>query len=144
MTELAQAALAYTAEGYYVLPLEPKGKRPLWGLSWEQASNDPEQVAEWWEASPFANVGIACVGDTMVLDVDGAEGERTLAELVAQHGPLPPTREVRTGRGRHLYFQAPPGQRPDGWRYGGLELKSAGYVVAPPSWHPSGALYEEL
>lgn len=144
MTELADAALAYAHLGLHVLPLEPKGKRPLWGLSWENASDDPAQVAAWWEASPFANVGIACTGQTIVLDVDGAEGERTLAKLVAEHGPLPVTREVRTGRGRHLYFSAPPGPRREGWRYGGLELKTSGYVVAPPSWHPAGITYEEL
>ena len=48
----------------------------------------------WWEREPDANVGIACVDGLVVLDVDGAEGERTLAALIEQNGPVPgaPTR----------------------------------------------------
>jgi replicative DNA helicase len=135
-----QAALAYVASGFHVLALEPKGKRPLRGLSWEDASDDPEQVTEWWDESPDANVGIACIGDLAVLDVDGAGGYAQLAELEAQHGALAPGYRVITGDGEHCYLRRN-GQQLQGWRYGGLELKCAGYVVAPPSVHPSGRWY---
>ena len=37
--------------------------------------------------------------------MDGDDGEATLRQLEAQHGALPATREVITGRGRHLYFR---------------------------------------
>ena len=72
---LCQAALAYVARGPYVLPLEPGDKLPINGpdgrLGWEDASDNPEQVAEWWDEDPLRNIGLACVGDLMVLDNDG-------------------------------------------------------------------------
>jgi hypothetical protein len=138
---LGLAAAGYVADhGWAVLPCEPGGKRPLWGLSWEDASTDPEQVMEWWTLEPRANIGVACIGDLVVLDVDGAEGEHLLEELEARHGLLARTYEAVTGRGRHLYWHRPDGLV-EGWRYGGLELKASGYVLAPPSVHPSGAWY---
>jgi hypothetical protein len=138
---LGHAALHYAEHhGWHVLPLEPRGKRPLWGLGWEEASTDLLVVASWWEHQPEANVGVACTGDLAVLDIDGEPGERTLTRLEERWGRVPTTLEVHTGRGRHLYFQRPEGLV-DGWRYGGLELKASGYVVAPPSVHPSGSRY---
>ena len=133
---LGLAAADYVVEGLSVLPCEPGGKRPLWGLGWEDASSEPEQVMEWWSLEPRANIGVACTDDLVVVDVDGPEGEGNL-------GPVPMTREVVTGRregGRHLWWQRPPGLT-EGWRWGGLELKASGYVLAPPSVHPSGAWY---
>jgi hypothetical protein len=139
------AALDYAQRrGWRVLPLAPRGKQPILGsdgkrLSWEDASADPAQIAAWWEREPTANVGVACVGGLVVLDVDGEEGELSLSRLVAEHGPLPVTLTTLTGRGRHLYFRHD--GTLDGWRWGGLELKARGYVVAPPSRHPSGRVY---
>lgn len=143
MTPLLQAALDYAARGWRVLPLEPRGKRPLWSLGWEDASSDPERIRAWWEHQPEANVGVACTGSLVVLDVDGDQGLATLHELEQRHGRLEATYMVSTGRGRHLYFRRPE-DLADGWRYGGLELKASGYVVAPPSVHPSGAHYQEV
>src|SRR5829696_5442263 len=47
-------------------------------------------------------------------------------------------------RGLHLYFRHPGGELPTRIGLGnGLDLKGdGGYVVAPPSKHPSGANYE--
>lgn len=139
MTEYAHAAQHYAEQGRKVLPLEPGGKRPLFALSWEDASGDPVLLASWWEREPNANVGIACTDGLVVLDVDGEQGEATLMELVEEHDGFGPTLTAFTGRGRHLYFRndAPLA----GWRYGGLELKAHGYVVAPPSVHTSGRRY---
>jgi hypothetical protein len=140
---LGLAAADYVVEGLHVLPCAPGDKPPLWGLGWEDASGDPERIMEWWSLEPAANVGVACTGDLVVLDVDGAEGEEFLAELEARYGYVPQTREVATGRregGRHLWFKRPEGLT-EGWRYRGLELKASGYVLAPPSVHPSGRWY---
>jgi putative DNA primase/helicase len=138
----APAADYVATYGWGVLPCQPGDKPPLWGLGWQDASTDPEQIAAWWAAEPQANIGIACAGALVVLDVDGAQGESTLARLEAEHGLLAVTREVVTGHGRHFYFARPDGLG-GGWRWGGLELKASGYVLAPPSVHPSGALYTD-
>lgn len=58
---------------------------------------------------------------------------------------VPPTPSVKTAKGMHFYFQYAPGtrnftKRPD---LPGIDLRSeGGYVVAPPSLHPTGLLYD--
>jgi hypothetical protein len=83
----------------------------------------------------------------VVLDVDPQHGgDDTLAELLAAHGVLPITVECFTGGGgRHIYFRHPGGEvRNSAGKVGpGLDIRGdGGYVVAPPSPHPSGRRYE--
>lgn len=141
MTELRTAALGYAqTRAWRVLPLEPGGKRPLWGLGWEDASSEPAQIESWWEREPAANIGVACHGELLVLDIDGDEGEASFEGLCETYGGLPDRAlATLTGRGRHLYFRH--SETLDGWRWAGLELKAKGYVVAPPSRHESGRVY---
>jgi hypothetical protein len=77
----------------------------------------------------------------LVLDVDPRHGGD---DSVADLPPLPPTREAATGGGgRHLYYRAGVKIRCSAGRLGpGLDVRGeGGYVVAPPSVHPSGQLY---
>jgi putative DNA primase/helicase len=81
-----------------------------------------------------------------VLDVDGEEGKATLAGLQSRHGALPPTVTSLTGSGGwHLFFGLPSGRtvRNSVRRLGlGLDTRGlGGYVIAPPSIHPSGQAY---
>ncbi len=96
--------------------------------------------------TPKANIGVSCdVSGLLVLDIDPRDGgDETLAELIKQHGELPPTLEVRTGGGgRHLYFEHPGDKRGFVKKIGpGVDVKANGYVVAPPSVHESGGVYE--
>ena len=96
-----------------------------------------------------ANIGLPTGQENqiIVIDIDPRHGgDAKLAEMEAEHSPLPPTVEVFTGGGgRHLYFRYPIattiGSR-NGWR-SGIDIKSdGGYVIAPPSVHASGHLYE--
>ena len=68
----------------------------------------------------------------------------SLKELQAEHGRLPKTVTVQTGKGRHRYFRC------DGARVGnsagrlgkGIDIRGeGGYVVAAGSVHASGATY---
>jgi putative DNA primase/helicase len=79
-----------------------------------------------------------------VLDVDGDVGKASLKTLQAKHGHLPKTVTVKTGRGRHYYFQC------DGARVSNSAGKLAanidvrgkgGYVVGAGSIHQSGFTY---
>jgi hypothetical protein len=144
----ARAAAAYLARGFAPIPLRPRDKRPL--LPWEPYRHrrpTPAELALWRARWPAANVGIVtgAVSGLVVLDVDPDKGgETSLAALEATFGRLPATLVVRTGGGgRHLYF-AHPG-RPVACAVGlrpGLDLRGdGGYVVAPPSIHPTGRLY---
>jgi hypothetical protein len=82
----------------------------------------------------------------VVLDVDGEIGEQTLRDLEAKHGEIPETKQVKTGKGRHLWFRYPKDvdkvQNVSNDKTK-LDIRGdGGYVVAPPSIHISGAIYE--
>ena len=75
-----------------------------------------------------------------MLDVDcgsDKDGEAQLAKLLAEHGPLPETLEVRTPReGRHIYFRHPGTKVPSRTNYPlpALDVRvDGGYVLIPPS-----------
>src|SRR5437763_4711905 len=104
-SKLGQAALAYARTGWRVFPCEPRGKKPLTEHGLKDASVDPEILRAWWAEWPDANIATP-TGQQVVLDVDGPCGEASLAALQQRHGPLPQTLTAKTGKGRHLYFQA--------------------------------------
>ena len=144
---LAAAALDYAAKGLPVFPCS-LDKKPLTPSGFKDATTDPEQVLQWWTQHPGASIGMPTGADTgcFVLDVDLPDGPATLERLERENGPLPATLEQRTGSGgRHLFFTHP------GWtirnsarKLGtGLDTRGdGGYIIAPPSPHPSGNQYE--
>jgi len=143
-----RAALRYRARGWSVVPIEPRGKRPL--VRWEEFQQRLPSEAEiraWFARWPDAGVGIVTgsVSRLVVVDVDPRHGgPAALATLEREHAPLEPTVEAQTGGGgRHLYFVHPGdlvrnrvGLAP------GIDLRGdGGVVVAPPSLHSSGRRY---
>jgi putative DNA primase/helicase len=156
MTTKLEAALALVARGWWVFPCygdprdprdkSPAGKKckaPLGAVvprGMSGASNDPRVVREWWAAEPSANIGVACGPSGLcVLDVDDPTGEMFL-----DHQDVPETLEVRTGKGRHLYFagEATSVNRVFGDDVGVDRKSLGGYVIAPGSVHESGRVYE--
>lgn len=158
------AALAYAARGWRVLPLHTPagdgcscgrvcngsaGKHPRTRGGVKDASTDPETIRGWWLRWPDANVGIATGPESglAVVDIDPRhDGDATFRQLELKHGNVPDTIEAQTGGGgRHIAFLYPEGRR---WRSAdstlgpGVDTKGAGgYVVAPPSLHASGRQY---
>ena len=139
--EIIEAALRYASEGKAIFPLN--GKQPLGGShGFHDATIVEATIRELWTINPCANIGFPTgqINRIFVIDVDGPEGEKTLAELEEKNGSLPRTYIVRTGRGRHLYFRQPPGvhvKSGAGFLGPKLDVKGdGGYVVAPPSIHP--------
>ncbi|MCC6848271.1 MAG: bifunctional DNA primase/polymerase [Deltaproteobacteria bacterium] len=155
-------ALHYIQHGLYVFPLhtprgtgcscgkapcKDAGKHPRTEHGFHDATIDPGLVREWFHCCSDANVGIATgqKSGIIVLDVDfRSGGDVSIAELIDRFGWFD-TPVVKTGDGRHLYFNHPGGQVPctrslSG--YPGIDLRGdGGYVVAPPSLHPSGRRY---
>jgi putative DNA primase/helicase len=115
------------------------------------ASTDPSVIDSWWKKWPWANVGILTGANSgiIALDIDPRHnGDDTLFDLITQNGKLPNTVEAITGGGgQHLIF-AHPGRNiqndSKGAFFGqGIDVRGdGGYIVAAPSSHISGKLYE--
>jgi len=145
------AAASYLARGWSVLPVRARDKRPL--LRWEtlQTKRPTESdLAMWFQQWPDANIGVVTgeISNLVVVDIDPMHGgEDSLKRLEQRFGALPPTIEARTGGGgRHLYFAHPAMLvRNRAGLAQGIDVRGdGGYVVAPPSIHPSGGRYEWL
>lgn len=158
-SRIGRAAAKYAAQGWAIVPLHSApggvcscrnsscpspGKHPRTSNGLLDASSDAATVAGWWARWPDANIGFPPGrSGFVVLDVDGPTGE-TLAQaagLLAE-----PTLEVVTGRtdgGRHRWYRHPGGHIPNGSPFGaGLDVRGdMGYVLLPPSVHPSGRVY---
>lgn len=147
--DLLAAALSYARPAWAVLPVQPKGKAPLGTLvphGLLNATTNPDILQQWWAAEPQANIGIrtGAISGLLVLDIDPRNGgDQSLAGWEEQHGTLPETVEAFTGGGgRHLIFAHPGGSLPSRVFRPGVDVKSdGGYIVVPPSLHPSGHLY---
>ena len=145
MSALLAAALNYAGKHLPVFPCQPRDKTPAVARGFHAATTNPETIKRYWRIAD-RNIGIptGAVSGIWILDVDGEAGEATLRGLQAKEGALPPTREVVTGGGRHLWFRytGPIPSTADTRIGAGVHTRGdGGYVIAPPSIHPSGALY---
>lgn len=134
-----KAALELAENGWAVLPLN--GKAPTTGLTpygHNDATTDPRLIRKWWADRDW-NIGAPVPDSLIVLDIDPRNGG-SLAELEQRAGvSLPETLEVISGRrdgGRHLYYMRPWPQPYRGNMPQGIDLKTNGYMVMPPSVHP--------
>jgi hypothetical protein len=122
-------------------------KHPLGSLvphGIKDATTNRARILAWWTRHPQANIGLATGYRFDVLDVDGPAGEAVIGALAVTHGLVSSGPLVRTGGGGwHFYLRptglgnaSPTGLEHVDWRGRG------GYVVAPPSRHPSGQAYQ--
>lgn len=145
MTALLDAARYYLALGYHPIPCGPRSKRPL--VKWEPYQHTaplPEEIETWWSQWPEANVALVLGRGTFAVDLDGgADAQRLLFERGVL---LPGAPRSKTAHGAHVFLA---GSVPD--RVGLLstngkkpqvDIRGVGYVVAPPSVHPDGPVYE--
>jgi putative DNA primase/helicase len=153
-------ALQCAAHGWRVLPLHGivngncmcaagescshSGKHPRTSDGVHSATRNRKRIKNWFKKRPDCNFGVATGGGIFVLDIDGKGGRKSLDALQAEHGTLPRTVTVKTGKGRHHYFRC------DGVRVrnsaGRLGKKldvrgEGGYVVGAGSVHSSGKTY---
>jgi hypothetical protein len=151
------AALQYAVRGWRTIPLHsirPDGqctcgrsdcaspaKHPKLRAWPQHATVDPDVIRRWWLWWPTANLGVATGGGLVVLDVDGDTGAESLRALEQAHGGLDTPRSI-TARGSHyLFYVEGPMRNATGIRPG-LDIRAdGGFIVAPPSLHPSGKRY---
>lgn len=152
-TEFEIWAGRVVACGWNVVPIRPASK--VAAVEWRrwlterQIEGDPDEldarIREWWGGSRPYNLGIITGRGSrlVVIDCDSPEA----VELVERRtcGGWPRTVEVKTPKGRHLYFARPDrGGYPNRVHAEGHALDvrgDGGLVVAPPSVHPSGEPY---
>jgi hypothetical protein len=148
MNEAADAAIRYLQRGWSVIPVEPRGKRPL--VRWQdfQARHPlAAEVRDWFRRWPDANVGVVtgAISGLVVVDIDVQhDGFESLTTLEMRGGALPRSVEANSGGGgRHCYFKHPGGMvRNRVALYPGIDLRGdGGCIVVPPSVHPSGGRY---
>jgi len=152
--------MRYAANGLPVVPILTRGKTPIVKKGFHARSRDAEQVRRWWSTTPEANIGaVPADRGAIAFDVDSPDAVAVARALGLMDIP---TYRTVTANGEHRWFRAPadlPRGRsvalglgdvpdPDGTadraaahprvlrtRY------DAGYVLMPPSVHPSGATY---
>ena len=118
------------------------GKRPLvkWGVYQDELAT-ADEIRVWWRRWPSANIGMATGELSGVVAID-LDGELAQAEAVRRgYDPGPWSRTGRVG-GRHLYFQYRPDAPTIFAKLGGIDFRGqGGFLILPPSLHPSGAHY---
>lgn len=137
-------ALDYLARGWSIVPCKPFTKQPY--VKWRDYQTrkpTPAEVHTWWRKWPRA--GIALVTGTLsgiaVVDIDQKSGGTTAGHEIT---PL----MAKTPGGTHLFYETNGrGPAPTGANYdspgGKADLRGdGGYVLLPPSLHPSGQRYK--
>lgn len=136
-------ALTYLRMGWWVFPLRPGSKQPDTSLcpqGHKNATNDIEQARTWWAGRDDLGVGIALrASGLLCVDVDPRNGGmETLDALEYQHGRLDAdVSAISGGGGPHFYFLNEGAASYPGKLGPGVDCKSDGYMVAPPSVHPT-------
>lgn len=151
LSELGKAAVWYCENGFAIIPVQPRGKRPATINGLSDWFNDPSDARELWTQRPDLNIAIVCgkpSGNLVVLDFDeddekGVHGFDTLAEWEDEFGELPATATAITGRGgMHYLYRSDKPYHPSVNRDLGVDVRGEGsYIVAPPSIHPNGTAY---
>ena len=134
---MLRAALELAEAGWDVLPLN--GKQPTTGLTphgHKDATRNPKKLRRWWADRDW-NIGAPVPDNVVVFDIDPRNGGSRRALEQAAGVPLTPTLTTRSGSGGwHLYYVRP-------WEHvsarklpQGIDFKTNGYLVMPPSIHP--------
>jgi hypothetical protein len=142
--EMLETALALAAKGIAVFPLNHGTKKPAKGSrGFYDATTNPATINRWFGGNFKRNLGArtGLVSGVWVFDADDLDALRALE---ARHGGLPVTLQSQSGRGLHFWFKTAilPVPNSNGRICTGIDTRGeGGYVVVPPSVHPSGARY---
>ena len=140
----------YWNNGFSIIPVKAKDKRPnvpTWA-DYQDRQPEKEKIEFWLKQKLFENIGVICgmaSNNIVVIDID----DETIVEKLAIDLKKIYNKGhwiVKTGKGYHIYCKHNdnPG---DTERDDNLHIEyraNGGYVVAPPSIHPSGQQYEFL
>ena len=134
-------------------PQKQRGKHPATRHGLKEATTDFEAIARFWSNVAY-NIGIRTGGDAglFVVDIDLSKGG--LESFASIEAELPTTTKQLTGGGGfHLLYKMPQGlvgknqnnikRAADGKILHGIDTRGEnGYIIAAPSNHHSGGVYE--
>ena len=134
---------AYLNKDLSLIPLRPKSKLP-WGVwkDYQQMPMSHKELMEHFTRYPTSNLALVTgkLSGVIVLDIDSNDA----LEFAKKKG-LVKTPTVITSRGYQMYFKYRNGVRNFQKKANlkDIDLRAeGGYVVLPPSIHPSGKRYE--
>ena len=154
MASVYDYAKYYVEHGLSVIPLKPRSKEPA--IRWKKYQEEPpsqEELKKWFEGRK-TNIAIVTgrvSGNLVVLDFDSKESFKAFIEKLRNASQvlridINNTWVVETSKGYHLYLRLPRGDLVPHTKIRlteGIDIKAeGGYVVAPPSIHPSGKQYK--
>lgn len=119
-----------------------KGKHPItefFPRGFHSATTDSTALRKVWKKYPNANVAIVPDKELFVVDIDGQAGQAAVDAL-----NFPRTVTAKTARGVHLYFTTLSRKRLRSLPEVDCRHDGNGYVLVPPSRHPSGVRYRWL
>lgn len=156
-----EIARSWTAAGFSVIPVGFRSKRPAFDALKASGSVNDEGRPMWepyktrratdselwqWFAGPRRNLGVVTGwGGLVVLDFDQRDAYSAWMAWAAAEGAQVAAISVRTyrvfsSRGVHVYLIVD--ESVESYQAPGVDVKAAwGFVLAPPSVHPSGHVY---
>ena len=151
---LIEAAGEYLAAGLVLLAVSGKLPNGKFHRHWKEdaifgvpeSAEDVELLARIFGDESTTGIAVVLPANLLVVDIDGEDGAQAWHRLAERHGfdLVPDTPITRTGKGLHLWF-LDGRERRNGTVIGKMDAKTiGGYVLVPPSRHPSGAVYEWL
>lgn len=143
---LNSAAKYYASMGWEIFPCKAGQKTPLTKNGVKDATNDIEQIREWWQRWPDANIALACGpgSGVAVVDVDVKGKSNGFDEIHSRGMSIPPTLEQLTPtNGMHYFYKWDESIRNKNNFIPGVDIRSHGYyVMLAPSIHPNGGVYK--
>lgn len=142
-----ELAVEYVNSGWSVLPVRPDEKRPYmtnW-LQYTKTRADKSTVENWFANLSGAGVGVVTgkISGIIVLDIEN-DCPYPIEDILKKY----PTGTIsRSGSGgHHLFYKYPDGVSKVSNRvriFEGADLRAdGGFIVLPPTLHPSGGRYE--
>lgn len=140
-------ALEYVDSGWSILPVKPEDKRPYmtnW-LQYTRTRANKQSVANWFNTLSGAGIGVVTgrISNMVVLDIE-SDCPYPIEDILKKY---PTQMYSRTGSGGyHLFYQYPTNVPRVANRVGIFERADlradGGFIVLPPTIHPSGGRYE--
>jgi len=138
----------YRSEGlsFFPIPFMSKQAAMEWKIYQERLPSEAE-ISQWFNGNQ-SNIAVVCgkvSGNLVVLDCDSQDKFSELAAIICKNIGIDDIRDFtrisKTSKGYHIWLRTKEAIKSQ--KFPKLDIKSeGGYIIAPPSVHPSGAQYE--